>query len=833
MKRLLPLLMILAGGARLANAETISPAALDFFEKKIRPVLISNCYQCHSASAKEVKGNLRLDTRAGIRKGGDLGPSIIVGKPDESPLIQALKHQDGLEMPPKQKLSDEIVADFVKWVTFGAPDPREGNTSTVGKKISLTDARKFWSLQPVKITAPAAAANSSWARSDIDRYVLAGLEKHKLTPVADADKQTLIRRLYFDLIGLPPAPEEIDAFVLDPSPKAIETLVDKLLASPQFGERWGRHWLDVARFGESTGKERNIPYNYAWRYRDYVFDSFAKDKPYDQFIREQIAGDLLPSKNAVEKNEHTTATGFLTLSPRSLNEKNSEQFAMDVADEQIDVVTRAVMGISVACARCHDHKFDPIQQQDYYALAGIFRSTEVFAGVKRGNNKTGYAGDYVSLVDTKNGGPSDHDRRELARLDREITQAKLDLVRAKREADDGPAPVLGKPKNPNKPAKENPKRAKAAASPFRQEERRLDQLMDERAALEKKAAPPGESAMAVREAAKLMDCKINIRGEVKDLGDEVDRGFVRVLQFSGAPAVDKSQSGRLQMAAWLTHKSNPLTARVMANRVWFHLFGRGLVDTVDNFGAMGDMPTHPELLDHLATRFMDQKWSTKQLIREIVLSRTYQLSSKHNETNYNSDPENKYLWRMSRRRLEAEAIRDAVLSTAGHLNLERPAGSPVMKLDGELGRQVKGDTLLKENNHRSCYLPLARGYVPEFLNVFDMADPELVTGQRDVTTVATQALYMMNSPVVHEQADAAAKRILGDARNRDDSQRIDYAFRLFLGRPATADQIGEVQQFLKKFESSSSESKPELRRQHAWATFCHTLYASAEFRYVY
>ncbi|WP_254507172.1 DUF1553 domain-containing protein [Anatilimnocola floriformis] len=828
MKRLLPLLFVLAGGLRLANgAENITPAALDFFEKKIRPVLIANCYQCHSASAKEVKGNLRLDTRAGIRKGGDMGPSIVIGKPDQSPLIQALKHQDGLEMPPKQKLSDEIVGDFVKWVTFGAPDPRESNTSTVGKKISLVDARKFWSLQPVKNSPPPATTNTTWARADLDRYVLAGLEKHKLTPVADADKPTLIRRLYFDLIGLPPTPEQIDAFVLDPAPKATEKLVDQLLASPQFGERWGRHWLDVARFGESSGKERNIPYNYAWRYRDYVYDAFAKDKPYDQFIREQIAGDLLPSRGAAEKNEHITATGFLALSPRSLNEKNSEQFAMDVADEQIDVVTRAVMGISVACARCHDHKFDPIQQQDYYALAGIFRSTDVFSGVKRGNNKTGYEGEYVSLVDTSKSAGSEQDRRELARIEREINQAKLDLVHAKRSADLSPAPILGNPKNPNKPAKENAKRKKAEnANPFRQEERRLAQLMDERDALEKKMAPPGESAMGVRESAKLMDCKINIRGEVNDLGDEVDRGFVRVLQFPGSPQVDKSQSGRLQMANWLTHKSNPLTARVMVNRVWFHLFGRGLVDTVDNFGAMGDMPTHPELLDHLALRFIDQKWSTKQLIREIVLSRTYQMSSAHNDANYSSDPDNKYVWRMSRRRLEAEAIRDTVLATSGQLNLERPVGSPVMKLDGELGRQVKGESLLKENKHRSCYLPMARGYVPEFLNVFDMADPELVTGQRDVTTVAIQALYMMNSPVVHDQAEAAAKKILGDARHKDDAQRIDYAFRLFLGRPATASQINEVQQYLKKFETANG-------RQAAWSTLCHTLYASAEFRYVY
>jgi hypothetical protein len=313
--------------------------------------------------------------------------------------------------------------------------------------------------------------------------------------------------------------------------------------------------------------------------------------------------------------------------------------------------------------------------------------------------------------------------------------------------------------------------------------------------------------------------------------------------FPGAPTISKDQSGRLQLANWLTNENNPLTARVMANRVWFHLFGRGLVETIDNFGAMGETPTHPELLDYLAIRFMKEKWSTKKLIREIVLSRTYQLASDHNPANYNSDPENKYLWRMSRRRLEAEAIRDAVLATSGKLNLERPQGSPVMKLTGgELGRQLKGDVLLRENEYRSCYLPMARGVVPEFLNVFDMADPELVTGQRDVTTVATQALYMMNSPVVQELSNATASRILQHSNLKDDGNRIDYAFQLILGRRATADQIGAAQQFLKDFEASQATGqdgrttgslKPEQRRQQAWTTFCHTLYASAEFRYVY
>jgi cytochrome c553/mono/diheme cytochrome c family protein len=837
MKHCLGLVLVLALGTRVASAADSDATGLDFFEKKIRPVLVANCYQCHSASAKEVKGELRLDTKAGIRKGGETGPAVVPGKPSESLLIQALRHEDGMEMPPKQKLSDDIIADFTKWVQQGAVDPRESNVSTVGKKISLAEARKFWSLQPPKVVAPAKATNAAWAKTEIDRYVIAGLEANKLAPVADADKRVLIRRLYYDLIGLPPTPEEIEAFANDKSPKATEALVDRLLAMPQFGERWGRHWLDVVRYGESTGKERNVPYNYAWRYRDYVFDAFAKNKPYDQFIREQVAGDLLPSSSPEQKNELITATGFLALSPRSLNERNPEQFAMDVADEQIDVTTRAVMAISVACARCHDHKFDPIQQQDYYALAGIFRSTDVFAGVKRGNNKTGYEGDYISLVSAGAGKGSEQDRRELARLDREISEAKIDLARAKETLKEELTPAQIKALKQKAKAAKNNKRPNKPnqANPFQKEERRLAQLVEDRDALQKKLQPSGEPAMGVRESSKLMDCNINIRGEVNDLGDQVDRGFVRVLLYPGAPTINKTQSGRLQLANWLTNESNPLTARVMANRVWYHLFGRGLVETIDNFGAMGEMPTHPDLLDYLAVRFMQGKWSTKQLIREIVLSRTYQMASDHSPVNYNVDPENKFVWRMSRKRLEAEAIRDAVLATSGKLKLERPHGSPVMKLTGgELGRQVRGDELLKENEYRSCYLPLARGYVPEFLNVFDMADPELVTGQRDVTTVATQALYMMNSPVVQELSTATAERVLKNEKLKDEGNRIDYAFQLTLGRRATADQIGAAQQFLKDFESSqASGMKPEQRRLQAWTTFCHTLYASAEFRYVY
>ena len=838
----LTLIAILIGTpVRAFAADATNAQGMDFFEKKIRPALVANCYQCHSASAKELKGELRLDTKEGLRKGGESGAIIVAGKPDDSLLIQSLRHENGLEMPPQKKLPDEVIADFVKWVEMGAPDPRAANATTVGGKYNKIDARKHWSFQPVNRRGHATIKNAAWPRTEIDKYILAGLEAKQLKPVADADKETLIRRVTFDLIGLPPTPQEIDAFVNDQSSTALEKVIDRLLASLQFGERWGRHWLDVARYGESTGKERNVPFPNAWRYRDYVYDAFNADKPYDQFIREQIAGDLLPAKNDAEKNEHLIATGFLTLGPKSLNQRNREQYLMDQADEQIDVATRAVMALSVACARCHDHKFDPIPQTDYYALAGIFKSTDVFAGVKAGNNKTGYSGEHLSLIDSGAKQPaSTEDRRELARLRDELEKAEKELAAAKanaRKPAAEPKPVAAAGKNAKQKAKQKAKKeqlAKQKANPLARFERAVANLKQQIRDLEAKISPPGEPVMAVRESDRVANCRVNIRGEVNDLGPEVPRGFVSVLTTAQSPKVNLQQSGRLQLAVWLTQKQNPLTARVMVNRLWYHLFGRGLVETVDNFGALSEPPTHPELLDYLAIRFMDNGWSVKKTIKEIMLSRTYQLSSDHDDANYAADPDNKLQWRMSRRRLDAEAIRDAILAISGQLDLKRPPGSLTQEISGgEIGRQARTEALKKPVTFRSAYLPLVRGLVPEFLSIFDVADPELVVGQRDVTTVATQALYMMNSPLVREQSQHAARRILADQAATDDA-RIDLAFRLAFGRMPQEAERQSAHAFLRDFEQSVESSKPlDEKRRAAWAGLCHSLFASAEFRYVY
>jgi hypothetical protein len=837
-------LLLQIGSAPAAD----DPKGIDFFEKNIRPVLVANCYQCHSASSKELGGELRLDTREGMRKGGESGLVIVPGKPGESPIVKALRHEDGLEMPPKDKLPDSVAANFAKWIEMGAPDPRRPNVTTVGGKINILEARKFWSFQPPKIQPPAAAKNAAWPASEIDKYVLAKLEEKSLKPVSDADRRTLIRRAYFDLIGLPPTPEEVEAFIDDKDPQAFENLIDRLLAMPQFGERWGRHWLDVARYGESSSKERNIPYPMAWKYRDYVYDSVAADKPYDQFIKEQIAGDLLKAKNDQERNDMLTATGFLAIGPKSLNTRNAEQFRMDTADEQLDVATRGVMALSVACARCHDHKFDPIPTAEYYAMAGIFRSTDVLGGIRQGNNRTGYAGQYVSLVGGKkeNAGPSAEDQKRLKELNEELVAARAEVQAARKAAQAG-----GDDDEPNKAAKnakkaKNKKKAQAAnkkaleklpqrdQARIRKLQQRVQQLTGQVAELEAKAGASGDVAMGVQDNANPEDCRINIRGEVTELGDSVPRGFVRVLTYPQSPDVNKEQSGRLQLAVWMTSKENPLSARVMANRVWFHLFGRGIVPTVDNFGALGEAPANQPLLDYLAVRFMNQGWSVKKLIREVMLSRTYQLSSEHNEANYAADPDNTLVWRMNRRRLEAEAIRDAILFVGGNLDLKRPEGSLTQTIQGgEIGRQARTAGVLQEVKFRSAYLPIVRGLVPEFLSLFDVADSELVVGQRDVTTVAPQALYLMNSPVVLEQAESLAKRVL-ESGAADDKSRVNRVFEQTLSRPADSQELADVLAFVTSYtDSLPSDLKADQRELQAWTSVCQSLLASAEFRYVY
>ncbi len=856
----------LAAFTAAADEPAVDAARIEFFEKRIRPILVGNCYNCHSANTN-AKGGLRVDDRHGLVSGGGRGAAIVPGDPDASLLIKAVRQEGKVPKMPAEgaKLSPKQIADLAEWIKEGAAWPQVELPAEVGKSSADYEhlRKTHWAWQPLSNAKPPQVRDASWARDDIDRFILAGLEAKVLQPVADADKPTLIRRVTFDLTGLPPTPQQIDAFVADESAEAFAKVVDRLLASPAFGERWGRHWLDVARYGESTGSARNIPYPHAWRYRDYVIAAFQGDKPYHEFLREQIAGDLLPANSARQKAEQLVATGFLALGVKDVNQRFKVRFIMDNVDEQIDTVSRAVLGLTVSCARCHDHKFDPIPTADYYALAGIFRSTDLCVGVR---NKMGGGGlDYYDaslLLDVGLGETS------IRVPEEKLAAAKAAVEKAQAEFKAIQGTPAGKAIGPNG-------RPKQFA--FRQ---RLTKAQQELTALSDPAAH-GEAAYGVRDAKEVSDTEIRIRGEAEKLGPVVPRGFLSVVHVPYAPPINPEQSGRLELARWLTSPQNPLTGRVMANRIWQHLFGQGLVRTVDNFGVNGDSPSHPELLDHLARRFVEQGWSVKKLVRAIALSHSYQLGSDAPATHLTADPANRLVWRHSPRRLDAEEIRDAMLAAAGTLQLAPPEASPAK---GFPVREIRNNgaeatALAKaaaDSLHRSIYLPLVRGITPTSLAAFDFAEQGMVTGSRESTTVATQALYLLNDPLVRKQSLALAERLLA-AGELTDAQRIELAHRLILGRAPQTAEVERGAAFLDAYQSAyqseliaaaasptatvaaaePSGSKtatndadnpddidrtdvsvkevvvqPGSPRAAAWASYCQALLGSAEFRFV-
>ena len=862
-------LALLAAPFAARGGEPAAPdtAAVEFFEKRVRPVLVDNCYNCHSASTN-AKGGLRVDDRNGLLQGGNGGPAVVPGDPEKSLLLAAVRYaDDDLKMPPKKRLSDEQVADLARWIKDGAAWPAVGTTVSLGKANATYAKLKkdHWAWQPLKDVAPPEVRDASWARDDVDRYVLAKLEEKGLRPVGDADRTTLIRRVTFDLTGLPPSPEEIEAFVADDSAEAFEKVVDRLLASPGFGERWGRHWLDVARYGESTGSSRNLPFPQAWKYRDYVIRSFREDKPYDRFLREQIAGDLLPADSPAQKEEQAVATGFLALGVKDVNQRFKVRFVMDNVDEQIDTVTRSTLALTASCARCHDHKFDPIPTTDYYALAGIFRSTDLCAGLR---NKMGGGGlDYYDTDMLVRVGPEAKSDPKQAE---KVAEAKKVYEKAKREFE----AIRGTPEGLKIAANGRP-----TQQPFRL---RMVKAQNDLLALTDPAN--GNVALGVRDAKTVGDTEVRIRGEAEKLGPVVPRGFLSVLDVPDAPKVNASQSGRLELAEWLTSGTNPLTPRVMANRVWGHLFGQGLVKSVDNFGVRGDSPSHPELLDHLAQRFVRGGWSVKKLVRAIVLTRSYRLGSESLVENAAVDPSNRLAWRHAPRRLEAEEIRDATLIIAGRLDRARPEAAvkelKVIEVRNNGPEAAKLKTLAAASVHRSVYLPLLRGITPTSLEVFDFAEQGMVTGSRDATTVAQQALYLLNDPFVRRQSLAFSDRLLARS-DLDDDRRVDLAYRLAVGRPASRGEVARARDFVAAIESDSGRLlasepepaqpgpqpaavvadagtggsktpppinpdqvvpvevpvveetvRPSSPRAAAWASFCQALIGSGEFRYL-
>jgi cytochrome c553 len=812
-------LSALPGATAFAQSDA-SKDDLDFFEKRIRPVLADKCYKCHAADAEKIKGGLLLDTRKGLRQGGDSGPALVLGEPGRSLLMKAIRHNDpDTAMPPKEKLPDAVIEDFRLWIKNGAADPREGQSAAPG--MDLEEGRKWWSLQPVKAPQIPVVKDAAWARSDIDRLIRAGLEAKGLAPVADADRLTLVRRATLDLTGLPPTPEEIAAFTGATSPDALAGLVDRLLASPRFGERWGRHWLDVARYGESSGRIRNVGYPLAWRYRDYVVDAFNADKPFDRFIREQIAGDLMPAGDDRQRNEQDIATGFLAVGVKELHETKLQRFRMEMVDEQIDATTRGILGISLACARCHDHKFDPIPTEDYYALAGIFYSTEPLHGFPRDDRTEPFATGYRTLAGVK----AEFTEADFAELIR-LTAQRYDLLIRQNKETRELLTAAGKTKA-DKAEQQAVFKANPEFSALLNDIRENDKVL--RAQRARWLAALDSMSMGARDT-EPADCKVRIRGEETRLGPTVPRGFPTVLTGPSSPAVNKSQSGRLELAAWLTAESNPLTARVMVNRVWHHLFGTGIVESVDDFGRSGQPPSNPELLDHLATRFVAQGWSVKKLVREIMLSRVYQLASTHNAANYEIDPGNRLHWRMSRRRLDVHALRDSILFVSGSLNLAHPPNQVLPTYPNDrLNADVARDWYNRVGPARTLYLPILRDLVPRELTVFDLPDPELVTGARNITTVPTQALYMLNSAFMAEQSRKLAERLRASADSSDE-KRIEQLFTLVLARPPRDSERSDALQFLKEFPAAQ---EPDEGRLTAWAALSQVLLGSGEFRYVY
>jgi len=776
-----------------APSNKFTPDQIEFFENKIRPVLVKNCYDCHSEEKGKNKGELTLDTRDGIRAGGDRGPAVVPGKPDESILINAIRQVGQLRMPPDSRggiLPDEVIADFEKWVKDGAADPRDSakivdaRPAKPEKVYEWDKERQYWAFQKPKAVAPPQVADEKWPKTETDRFVLAKLEQKGLKPVRDADKRTLVRRVYYDIIGLPPTPEQVEAFAKDKSPDAYEKLVDNLLASPGFGEQWGRYWLDVARYGESTGMDRNLNYPYAWRYRNYVIDAFNHDKPYNRFITEQLAGDQLPYANQKERDENLTATGFLAIGPKGLNETRVKYSKWQVVNDQIDATSRGFLGLTVGCAQCHDHKFDPIPQKDYHALAGIFASTETLYGTVggRGNRRP------TSLL-SLDGAP------ELAVL-----------------STGEPTPNMFVNTNRNFTAStrtNNPARGTNDVAGGGRGGRGFGRNFTTN---QIERVPAYKSyAMGVRDYNEAQDLPVFYRGELSKPTDAVvPRGFLRIVNLSDTPAIPTNSSGRLQLAEWITNPDNPLTARVAVNRVWQHLFGEGLVATPDNLGHLGARPSHPELLDYLAVKFVtEQNWSVKQLVRSLVLTRAYQLSSDVDSKAEEADPADALLWRAAPRRLKAEQLRDSILAASGRLDTTPATNSLAAEFgDGYYGVNIWESDLPQHYYKRSVYLPVPRDLVPESLSLFDLPNPNLVGAHREETTSPSQELFLMNNAFVQDEALHLARRLLED-KNLSDKERIQQAYLAVFQRQPTSAEVKRAAKFIKAEASLLASAAPE------------------------
>lgn len=924
---------------------TQDPAQQEFFEKKIRPVLAANCQKCHNPKAQVAQ--LDLTTSEGVAKGGESGALINKDKPEESRLLKVISYDETTKMPPSGKLKAEEIADLTAWVKMGAPWP--GNAAAAAtswpKNSSVRsfteDEKNFWAFQPLKNVIPPAIKNSAWVKSPIDAFVLAKLEEKNLPPAPPADKLTLLRRATFDLTGLPPTQDEMKAFLMDKSPDAFKKVVERLLASPRYGEKWGRNWLDVARYADSTGNDEDHRYPHAWKYRDYVIKAFNDDMPYDQFVREQIAGDLLPSPDGGEVNRRgIIATGFLALGAKAIAQQDKQKMLYDVYDEQVDVTSKAFLGLTMACARCHNHKFDPILTKDYYSLTGIFASTKSFSNadshvsvplekplvpkaefeqyltqkkalaekekrirlameeitdsvkeplVKQNaprlaefmlaarkvyQNKTKLEEvaaqtnlpadllqkwvDYLQPGDQVRGylnewndakadkvsevamGYQTRFQKRLAIWEEKVTQWRPEYQKALAENKALPnKPTLEAGEDrffddvyfSNGPFSVSPRQKKPAKAEtgkgqkiFTDEQlARIEALQKESEALKKSAPPEPDLACAIEDGTPTQQT-VFIRGDYNNHGEPAPPSFPAILaKYDTKPKF--AGSGRLQFAEWLTRPEHPLTSRVMANRIWQWHFGEGIVRTPDNFGKMGERPSHPELLDFLAQQFVKNGYSIKAMHRMIMLSSTYQMASDSAATG-EADQDNRLLSRFNRRRLSVEEMRDGILAISGTIDLTMGGSLQTGRgTDGETSQgrlSVNPETLKR----RSVYIPLRRANLPTLLNLFDFGDATTMTGKRSLTNVATQALFWLNSEFLTDASMTIAEQLAKVAPD-DPARRVATAYSLILNREAAQDEIAAALKYIDGFKQKTAGNEAI-----AWQSFCRVLLSSNEFLYL-
>jgi hypothetical protein len=914
--------------AACLTAQTADPQ--EFFEKNVRPVLIEKCQVCHNSQLKTAGLDL-----SGFLRGGASGPLVSKADPEKSKILEVIGYEERLKMPPTGKLSGGQIAAITAWVKIGAPWPGAEQVEiakpTHAAKGFTEEQKHFWAFQPVTEPATPAVQNERWLRSPIDRFLLAKIEEAGLAPAPPADKLTLLRRVTYDLTGLPPSVQEMEDFLADDSPQAFERVVDRLLASPRYGEHWGRHWLDVARYADSTGNDEDHRYPYAWRYRDYVIDAFNNDLPYDQFIREQVAGDLLPPENPSDaiNRRGVIATGFLALGPKALAQQDKKKMIYDVYDEQVDVLSKAFLGLTVACARCHDHKFDPIRTRDYYSMISIFASTRNFEDPsthvskmlytplvseqlyedfkarrleiiykhldieealaeyleKRALDQNTRLADYMVAareLEAKGGDPtalaSDRgldaaalakwveylkpagdEREHLA----EWRQAPPDQwrqvaaryqERTQKQLDEWIESQAKRRKNLRESAKDRVMPAKPRKfsretdafvfevfygdnGPFavseeqeesvlpREGRQKVRTLRAELKQLEDTAPPEPDMACAVQKG-EVVQQAVFIRGDYNSPGEPAPKVFPAILAGEEQTPVANG-SGRLELANWIASPDNPMTARVMVNRIWQGHFGEGIVRTPSNFGKMGERPTHPELLDFLARRFVENGWSIKKMHRLNLLSSAYQMSSASTDRKAEQDPENLLLSRFNRRRLAVEEIRDGLLAIGGSIDFTM--GGTMQSGFGTDGENSNDRLSIDPTTvqRRMVYLPLRRSNLPTLLNLFDFGDATIPLDKRPLTNVAPQALFMMNSEFVGERARNIAKSLL-DASALSDSGRIEQAYLRTLNRRPGAEEIDTGLTYLAGLKSRFDS----ITNLEAWQSLCRILIASNEFVYV-